>query len=124
MGFVPVYSTEDAVTVALGDPMGYDTVDSLQYVLGKTIEAVVAPASEVKAAVEKLYPEDFETKFGIDGEEIDLEEKNILDADAESDAGDGDAPVIRLVSMIIMEACKMGCSDIHLEPLERSFRVR
>ena len=123
-GVVPVYSTDDAVTVALGDPMGYDTVDSLQYVLGKTIEAVVAPASEVKSALEKLYPEDFETKFGIDGQDIDLEEKNILDADAESDGGDSDAPVIRLVSMIIMEACKMGASDIHLEPLERSFRVR
>ena len=123
-GVVPLYSTEDAVTVALGDPMGYDTVDSLQYVLNKSIEAVVAPAKEVKAAVEKLYPEDFETKFGIGGEEIDLEEKTVLDPDAGGEASDSDAPVIRLVSMIIMEACKMRASDIHLEPLERTFRVR
>ncbi|MFO7936427.1 MAG: ATPase, T2SS/T4P/T4SS family [Kiritimatiellia bacterium] len=123
-GVVPVYSTDETVTVALSDPMGYDTVDSLQYLLSRKVEAVVAPFSEVKAAVEKLYPEDFETKFGIEGQEIDLEEKNVLDADAESDASDSDAPVIRLVSMIIMEACKMRASDIHLEPLERSFRVR
>jgi len=122
-GVVPVYSTEDAITVALGDPMSYDTVDSLQYVLGKTIEAVVAPPSEVKAAVDKLYPEDFESKFGIDGQDIDLEEKVSLD-ETDSNASDSDAPVIRLVSMIIMEACKMGASDIHLEPLERTFRVR
>jgi len=122
-GVVPVYSTEDAITVALGDPMSYDTVDSLQYVLGKTIEAVVAPPSEVKAAVDKLYPEDFESKFGIDGQDIDLEENVSLDEN-DSNAADSDAPVIRLVSMIIMEACKMGASDIHLEPLERTFRVR
>ena len=122
-GVVPVYSTEDTITVALGDPMGYDTVDSLQYVLNKNIEAVVAPANEVKAAVEKLYPEDFESKFGIDGQDVDVEEKIGLD-ETDSDATDSDAPVIRLVSMIIMEACKMGASDIHLEPLERAFRVR
>jgi type IV pilus assembly protein PilB len=123
-GVVPLYCTDEAITVALGDPMGYDTVDSLQYVLGKNIEAVVAPFAEVSAAVDKLYPEDFETKFGIGGQEIDLEEKNVLDADAGSEASDSDAPVIRLVSMIIMEACKMRASDIHLEPLERTFRVR
>jgi len=122
-GVVPVYITDDAITVALGDPMGYDVVDSLQYVLGKNIEAVVAPSSEVKAAVDKLYPEDFESKFGIDGEEYDVEQKLNID-ETDPDAGDSDAPVIRLVSMIIMEACKMGASDIHLEPLERTFRVR
>ncbi len=122
-GVVPVYCTEDTITVALGDPMSYDTVDSLRYVLNKNIEAVVAPSSEVKAAVEKLYPEDFETKFGIDGQELDITEKLSID-ETDPDAGDSDAPVIRLVSMIIMEACKMKASDIHLEPLERTFRVR
>lgn len=122
-GVVPVYITEDTITVALGDPMGYDVVDSLQYVLNKNIEAVVAPSSEVKAAVEKLYPEDFESKFGVDGEDYDVEQKLDLD-ESDPEAGDSDAPVIRLVSMIIMEACKMRASDIHLEPLERTFRVR
>ncbi|MDA3923857.1 MAG: ATPase, T2SS/T4P/T4SS family [Kiritimatiellae bacterium] len=122
-GVVPVFATEDTITVALGDPMGYDTVDSLRYLLNKNIEAVVAPSSEVKAAVDKLYPEDFESKFGIDGEEIDVTQKLDID-ESDPDAADTDAPVIRLVSMIIMEACKMRASDIHLEPLERTFRVR
>ncbi len=106
-GVVPVYRTEDSVTVALSDPMGYDTVDSLRYVLKMNVDAVVAPRAEVKAAVDKLYPEDFEEKVS-----------------GSSDAKDSDAPVIRLVSMIITEACKMRASDIHLEPMERHFRVR
>jgi general secretion pathway protein E/type IV pilus assembly protein PilB len=105
-GVVPVYRTEDSVTVALSDPMGYDTVDSLRYVLKMNVDAVVAPRAEVKAAVDKLYPEDLEKVSGS------------------SDAKDSDAPVIRLVSMIITEACKMRASDIHLEPMERHFRVR
>jgi len=122
-GVVPVCRAEDSVTVALSDPMGYDTVDSLRYVLKMNVEAVVAPRAEVRSAVDKLYPEEFENIYGSmsDGE-IDVTEKA---KDAESGEGkDSDAPVIRLVSMIITEACKMHASDIHLEPMERHFRVR
>ncbi len=121
-GVVPVYASEHSVTVALSDPMGYDTVDSLRYVLKVNVEAVVAPRAEVRAAVDKLYPEEFETQFGSDDASIDVAEK--LHDDGTSDATDSDAPVIRLVSVIIMEACKSRASDIHLEPMERHFRVR
>ncbi len=121
-GVVPVYRTEDSVTVALSDPMGYDTVDSLRYVLKMNVEAVVAPRAEVKAAVDKLYPEEFETLYGADDSSIDVSEK--AKGDGGSEGSDADAPVIRLVSMIIMEACKVRASDIHLEPMERHFRVR
>jgi len=121
-GVVPVFATDDSVTVALSDPMGYDTVDSLRYVLKKGVDAVVAPRAEVKTALEKLYPEDFEKLYGEDNASIDVSEKSR--DDGSSDASDSDAPVIRLVSMIIMEACKMKASDIHLEPMERNFRVR
>jgi len=122
-GVVPVCRTEDSVTVALSDPMGYDTVDSLRYVLKMNVEAVVAPRAEVKAAVDKLYPEEFESIYGsMSDSDIDVTEK--AKGDGGSEATDSDAPVIRLVSMIITEACKMRASDIHLEPMERNFRVR
>jgi len=122
-GVVPVSRTEDSVTVALSDPMGYDTVDSLRYVLKMNVEAVVAPRAEVKAAVDKLYPEEFESIYGsMSDSDIDVTEK--AKGDGGSEATDSDAPVIRLVSMIITEACKMRASDIHLEPMERNFRVR
>ena len=55
-GVVPVVASDSSVTVALLDPMGYDAVDSLRYVLqGKDVEAVLSPIGEVKAAMEKLY---------------------------------------------------------------------
>ena len=122
-GVVPVFVKDDTVTVALSDPMGYDAVDSLRYVLKMNVEAVVAPTAEVKAALDKLYPEEFESIYGaMSDDEIDVAEKE--KGLGSSDAKDSDAPVIRLVSMIITEACKIGASDIHLEPMERNFRVR
>ena len=56
-GVAPVMKDADSVTVVLSDPMGYDAIDSLRYVLqGKDVQAVLAPAEEVKAVMEKLYP--------------------------------------------------------------------
>ena len=75
-GVAPVMKDADSVTVVLSDPMGYDAIDSLRYVL--------------------------------QGKDVD---------------GD-DTPVIRLCSLILSNAIKMKASDIHLEPMEKEFRVR
>ena len=112
-GVVPVVASEDSITVALMDPMGYDAIDSLRYVLnGKDVEAVIAPLSEVKAAMAKLYPADAEVSTR-DEEGLDV-----------GDATGDDAPVIKLATMIITNAIKMKASDIHIEPMEKEFRVR
>ncbi|MBP5321448.1 MAG: Flp pilus assembly complex ATPase component TadA [Kiritimatiellae bacterium] len=121
-GVVPVYADDNTVTVALSDPMGYDVVDGLRYILKKNVDAVVAPRSEVRAALDRLYPESFESKYGADDDSIDVLAK--AGVEGGDDAEDSDAPVIRLVSMIITEAVKLRASDIHLEPMERSMRVR
>ncbi len=121
-GVVPVFATDTSVTVALSDPMAYDTVDSLHYVLKRDVDAVIAPRLEVKAAVDKLYPPEFENIFDKDDPNVDVTEKD--KSEVTSDSKDSDAPIIRLVSLIITEAVKMRASDIHLEPMERTFRVR
>ena len=114
-GVAPVMVDADSVTVVLSDPMGYDAVDSLRYVLhGKDVQAVLAPSEEVKAVMERLYPTGADqvttrTDDGYGGDE--------------SASGD-DAPVIRLSTMILSNAIKMKASDIHLEPMEKEFRVR
>ena len=113
-GVVPVVASESSVTVALLDPMGYDAVDSLRYVLqGKDVEAVLSPIGEVKAAMEKLY-----ASQGADSVSTRDEVSGIEEA-----TGD-DAPVVKLATLIITNAIKMKASDIHIEPMEKEFRVR
>ena len=95
--------------------MGYDAIDSLRYVLtGKDVEAVLAPLGEVKAAMERLYPS------GAD--EVTTRNDDGFGGDESAD-GD-DAPVIRLCTLLLSNAIKMKASDIHLEPMEKEFRVR
>ena len=115
-GVAPVMKDADSVTVVLSDPMNYDAVDSLRYVLhGKDVQAVLAPAADVKALMDKLYP------TGAD--EITARTDDGFGGDDESASGD-DAPVIKLCGLILSNAIKMKASDIHLEPMEKEFRVR
>ncbi|MBO7687135.1 MAG: Flp pilus assembly complex ATPase component TadA [Kiritimatiellae bacterium] len=116
-GVAPVMKDADSVTVVLSDPMGYDAIDSLRYVLqGKDVQAVLAPAEEVKAVMEKLYP--------TGGDEITTRGGDEYGSDEEGEGTGDDAPVIRLCSLILSNAIKMKASDIHLEPMEKEFRVR
>jgi len=114
-GVVPVVATEEAVTVALIDPMGYDAIDSLRYVLhGKDVEAVLCPIAEAKAAQAKLYAE---------SGSADVTTRDDASFGEDVPAGD-DSAVIKLANMIITTAIKMKASDIHIEPMEKEFRVR
>ena len=113
-GVVPVVADDLSITVALLDPMGYDAIDSLRYVMGgKDVEAVLSPIGEVRAAMEKLYPS------GEGAEVSTRDEEGVGD-----DAGGDDGAVIKLANMIITTAIKMKASDIHIEPMEKEFRIR
>ena len=115
-GVVPVVADDYAITVALSDPMGYDAIDSLRYVLhGRDVEAVVSPKSEVLAAKAKLY------EGGEDAADVQTRDEF---ADLNADATGDDAPVVKLATMLIVNGIKMKASDIHLEPMEKEFRVR
>ena len=114
-GVVPVVADEESITVALSDPMDYDAVDSLRYVLhGRDVQAVIAPRAEVKAAMAKLYAND---------ESADVQTRGEDDGSAGDETGD-DSAVIKLANLIITTAIKMKASDIHIEPMEKEFRVR
>ena len=114
-GVVPVVADDDSITVALSDPMGYDAIDSLRYVLhGQDVQAVIAPRAEVRAAMAKIYADD---------ENADVQTRGEDDVSAGDDAGD-DSAVVKLANLIITTAIKMKASDIHIEPMEKEFRVR
>ena len=116
-GVVPVVADEYAITVALSDPMGYDAIDSLRYVLhGRDVEAVVSPKAEVLAAMKKLYE-------GAGEDDADVQARDEF-AGLNEDATGDDAPVVKLATMLIVNGIKMKASDIHLEPMEKEFRVR
>jgi len=129
-GVIPLSRGANTITVAISDPMNYDTLDSLRYLLKCNVDAVVARRQEIVDALDKLYPREADIDSLVDAmggagaEGVDVETKGIDAQLGGSEASESDAPVIRLVSVIIIDAFKRRASDIHLEPMERRFRVR
>ena len=123
---VPVYRTEDTLTVAMSDPLDFDTLDSLRYMLKVHVDGVVARRDEVKAVLDRYYAAEADVEGMLDqitDGTVDVEtvQDDLIDTDG---ASESDAPIIKLVSLIILEGYRSRASDIHLEPLEKRFRVR
>lgn len=124
---IPVQSTDTALTVALNDPLNIEVLDSLRYILKRNVEGVVAAEEEIVEALDHYYGrEEKSIEELLEQQESDDTDLSVSSSDADDDTSttDADAPIIRLVSLIILEAQRSRASDIHLEPLEKRFRVR
>jgi len=110
---VPVGEREGALLIAIGDPMDMQTMDDLAFKLQREVEFVCATPDAIRASLIQYYGVEAAASFG--GE--------MMEGGAE-EAGADDAPIIKMVSLLLVEAHQNRASDIHLEPLESKFRVR
>jgi len=124
---VPIFKTGDVLTVALSDPLDFDTLDTLRYVLKCNVEGVVAPRDELKVMMDKYYAVESTMDAMLDtigDNTVDVAMTSKDDLIEQADTTESDAPIIKLVSLIILEAFRNRASDIHLEPMEKRFKVR
>src|SRR5262244_1572218 len=123
---IPVNRAGPSLIVAMCDPSNIYAVDDLKFLTGYTIETVVASEVAIREAMERYYAEKGPSLEEIVGEaEGDLEVTAEQKEDLEDIAKQADeAPVVKLVNLILLDAIKKGASDIHVEPYEKDFRVR
>jgi len=123
---IPVTFGESGLVLAISDPLDVDTIDSLNFLLQRDLELVCTSPEKIRQALIKYYGTAEEAADVLQhkiGDEVDLG-LEIGDGTEAVGVDEADAPIIRLVSMLIIEAHKLGASDIHLEPLDKKFRVR
>ena len=124
---IPVAQDDTLITVAMSDPTDVEIIDTLRYLLGNDVDAVIAPADQIIEAINTYYPEENDDISSSDKDvDISVTDELVFNA-AESDAPgreDDNTPLIRLVSKLIIDAYKMRASDIHFEPQEKRYRVR
>ena len=119
---LPLSRKGNSLLVAMADPTNLHAIDDLKFLTGYNIEAVIATESSILAHIEKLYS----ATTSYDDVMADFDEADI-EVDAADEAGPeqaDDAPVVKLVNVILMNAIKRRASDIHIEPYEKSYRVR
>ena len=124
---VPINRAGSTLIVAMSDPSNIFAIDDIKFMSGYNVEVVVAPDSSIKEAIDRYYDQSATLADVMnDLEDIDLE---VVDDSDQTDVRDlekasEDAPVVKLVNLILTDAIKKKASDIHIEPYEKSFRVR
>jgi type IV pilus assembly protein PilB len=127
---IPVKRSGATLSLAMADPTNVFAVDDIKFMTGYEIEPMIASDAAVMAAIAKSYDvstkqlqtvlKDMETLDDANLSVVHEEEVDINQLKAEVE----DAPVVKLANLILVEAIKKKVSDIHIEPYEKSFRVR
>jgi len=116
--FVPIALDDSTVTIAMADPLDFETVSAVRGFCGLKVRTALAAEAEILDAIEKHFGEAEkqpldDTETGVGGEDL----EHLRDMASE-------APVIRLVNAMIAQAIEKRASDIHIEPFEKEFRIR
>ena len=125
---IPISRADSSLIIAMVDPSNILAIDDIKFLTGYNIEAVVATEDSILNAIEKYYG-DSDTDLENVLEEFEEEDLELISAEDDINekelvAASEDAPVVKLVNLILSDAIKKGASDIHVEPYEKSFRVR
>jgi type IV pilus assembly protein PilB len=126
---IPVSRSGSSLIVAMADPANLHAIDDIKFLTGFNVEPVVASETSIMQAIDRYYNagpsyEEVMADFQLDDEDIDFsaeaDDVNTLELEKASE----DAPVVRLVNVVLLNAIRKGASDIHIEPYEKRLRVR
>jgi type IV pilus assembly protein PilB len=127
---LPINKSGNTLIVAMADPSNIYAVDDIKFITNFNMDVVVASEAQIAEAIEKYYTsnvtfEDVMVDFAGGDEDVELggdvdEDINVLDLEKSA----GDAPVVKLVNLVLLDAIRKGASDIHIEPYEKQLRIR
>jgi type IV pilus assembly protein PilB len=133
---VPVNRAGGSLIVAMSDPSNIFAIDDIKFLTGYNIEVVVSAEASIQTAIQKYYnvagptADPFAKMGSMDDiinefeEDVDVAEREEQVSAYDLEKAAEDAPVVKLVNLILVDAIKKGASDIHIEPYEKEMRVR
>ena len=136
---IPINHADSTLVIAMSDPSNIFAIDELKFATGQSIEVVVATERAIEKSIYNYYGSEREWEQRRRNEETYKDVDKLIgelkdySVDLQADAGinvkeleraAGDAPVIRLVNHLLLDALKRGASDIHIEPYSKDYRIR
>lgn len=123
---LPLWRRGNKLYIGISDPTSHQAVTDIQFSTGLNVEAILVEDDKLTDAIEKFF--DSHGALGsIADVDLEQESQSTVDAKETSIAGENDAddaPVVRFVNKMLLDAIRLGSSDLHFEPYEKSFRVR
>lgn len=124
---LPLVKKDSSLTVVMADPSNIIALNDIKFITGLDIQVVIAPETDLKTKLDKLFERDvsYEAIIGdIENDEVEVVNTQDTVDLGELEKATEDAPVVKLVNAVLTDAIKKNASDIHIEPYEKIFRVR
>lgn len=125
---LPLFKRGQRLFVALSDPTRVDAIDAIAFNSRLSIETIVVEENKLKKRIESAYADTMQSfdSFSDSDLNVGFEDGDEDKEDGETQLNDGvdEAPVVKFVNKMLVDAIRMGASDLHFEPYEKSFRVR
>ncbi|HEX3019596.1 MAG TPA: ATPase, T2SS/T4P/T4SS family [Chitinispirillaceae bacterium] len=123
---IPLFETDDVLTVAMADPTNLRTIDHLKFKTGKEIDPVIAAEKSIITAIDKNYSAGLEDMTKLLGQTSAADELDVVKVEDEFDklSDEEGAQVVKLANLLINQAIMERASDIHIEPMEKYVRLR
>ncbi len=123
---LPLFKRGNRLFIAVSDPTNLQALDEIKFHVGATTEAILVEESKLKEIIEKAMSASDTTLSDLsdDSDLDDLDIGSVEDDDTGDDVDVDDAPVVRFVNKVLLDAINNGSSDVHFEPYEKIYRVR
>lgn len=121
---LPIDTDNGRLVIAMSDPLNLYAQEDIRQITGMPLQIVLAVADQINRAIDYNYSEVNARKAAM-AAEVSSEANTGLDLNTfETDEGDSDVPVIKLINSLLVKACSTNTSDVHIEPFEKSTSVR
>jgi type IV pilus assembly protein PilB len=126
---LPLMRSGSSLIVSMADPTNLHAIDDIKFLTGFNVEPVISSETAIAQAIERYYSagpsyEEVMADFNLEDTDIDFAAEDDDVNAVELEKASEDAPVVRLVNVILLNAIRKGASDIHIEPYEKKMRVR
>ncbi|PJG42464.1 general secretion pathway protein GspE [Acinetobacter tandoii] len=119
---LPLFKRGHLLFVATSNPTNIEAMDAIRFNSKLNIEVIIVEHDKLEKIIEQNFAED--TTFHFDEDfEIDIQESNLEKDDDDEPQGD-EAPIVKYINKLLVDAIRMGASDLHFEPYEKTYRVR
>jgi len=121
---LPIYKNANILYVATSNPTNIEATDAIRFATKLNIETVIVEHNKLEKLIEQNFTEestfDFDDDFDLD---VNVDTADPTQEEDEKDKGE-EAPIVKYINKLLIDAIRMGASDLHFEPYEKSYRVR
>lgn len=123
---IPLVQRGNILYVATSDPTNIEALDAIRFNCGLNIEPIIVEHHKLEKYLEKHFTVEESFNFGDEDFDVDIiaTDDNPASEDDDDEASEEEAPIVKYINKLLIDAIRMGASDLHFEPYEKSYRVR